>query len=89
LGTKKTLKNPHVPIPKKKTIYRTNKNKTTYIYYTTKAYRNKKGQPTSKVISIGKKDPQTGQFIPNNNYYKLFPNQTTTINPTQNIIKEI
>jgi hypothetical protein len=75
-------------MPEKKIITRTTKNGTQYIYYTLRAYRNKKGQPTSDTISIGKKDPKTGQLIPNRNYYDLFPNQTpTTQTPTTQTIQ--
>lgn len=46
-----------------------------YIQYTVEAYRNKKGQPTSKRVSIGKLDPESGLMIPNNRYYELFNQQ--------------
>lgn len=62
-----------VNMPKRKiyTIIR-GKNNTCYVYYTLRAYRNKKGQPTSDSILIGKKDKETGMLIPNDNYFDLF-----------------
>ena len=64
-----------VPMPEKKIIYRFNqKFNITYVYYTVKAYRNKSGKPTSKVVAIGKKDIESGQLIPNENYFNLFKN---------------
>ena len=46
-----------------------------YIQYVLHAYRNEKGQPTSKRVSIGKLDPETGLMIPNQKYYELFAQQ--------------
>ena len=62
-----------VPLPKKKITYKKGKGDTRYVYYTLRAYRNEKGQPTSDEISIGKLDNATGMLIPNMNYYGLFP----------------
>jgi transposase len=62
-----------VPIPSKRAIFRPNRNGTTYVYFTVKAYRNSKGKPTSQVIAIGKIDSETGKLIPNNHYYDFFP----------------
>jgi len=45
---------------------------TVYIYYTTRAYRNKKGKPTNDRVSIGKLDEATGKLIPNRNYYEVY-----------------
>ncbi|MDR1993151.1 MAG: transposase [Nitrososphaerota archaeon] len=86
-----TLKNKTIPIPEKRITYKKATNGTTYLYYTQRAYRNKKGKPTSDEISIGKKDTKTGNLIPNKNYYNIFqttnPPQTTTQTLTPNNIQ--
>jgi transposase len=46
--------------------------KSIYAYYTTRSYRNKKGNPTSDRVSIGRIDDKTGMLIPNRNYYEVF-----------------
>ena len=51
----------------------------TYVQYTVRAYRNSKGKPTSKRVSIGKLDPVSGQLIPNRRYYELFEEKTQAI----------
>ena len=66
-----------VPIPEKKVIFRKAPNGTIYVYFTIKAYRNKHGKPTSEVVIIGKKDPASGQLIPNTRYYEIFPSNQT------------
>lgn len=43
-----------------------------YVYYTTKAYRNDKGKPTSDSIMIGIEDSETGKLIPNQNFFKVY-----------------
>lgn len=43
-----------------------------YVYYTTKAYRNDKGKPTSDSIMIGIEDSETGKLIPNQNFLKVY-----------------
>lgn len=43
-----------------------------YIQYVLRAYRNEKGQPTSKRVSIGKLDTESGLMIPNQRYYEIF-----------------
>ena len=43
-----------------------------YVYLITKSFRNAKGQPDNKRISIGKLDEESGKLIPNMNYYELF-----------------
>ena len=65
---------PHlrVPMPKKKITYKRGSKGTKYVYYTLRAYRNDKGKPTSDEVSIGKKDLETGELIPNKNYFKYF-----------------
>ena len=62
-----------VIMPEKKvTINSSNAKKIQYVYYTKRAYRNAKGQPTSEKILIGKNDPASGMLIPNKNYYDIF-----------------
>ena len=46
--------------------------KSIYAYYTTRAYRNEKGKPTSDRVSIGRIDEKTGMLIPNRNYYEIY-----------------
>jgi transposase len=60
-----------VPMPTKLVTIRKQKEKQ-YVYYRTRIYRNEKGQPTSDVVLIGRKDPSTGNLIPNSTYYKYF-----------------
>ena len=43
-----------------------------YVYLITKSFRNSKGQPDNKRISIGKLDADSGKLIPNMNYYEHF-----------------
>jgi len=61
-----------VPMPESRALFRLHPNGSTYVYYTVAAYRNKAGNPTSKVKAIGKKDEKTKQLIPNKNYYIIF-----------------
>jgi hypothetical protein len=64
---------PPVAMPEKGVVLRHNKNGTTYVYYTLRAYRNSKGAPTSETALIGKLCPDSGRLIPNKRYYELFP----------------
>ena len=57
------------------------KNGTTYIQYTTRAYRNAKGKPTSDRVAIGKLDDATGMLIPNRNYYEIFEKKDPEYTP--------
>ena len=67
------LSNVKVPIPEKNVYYITRgKNNVCYVYYILKAYGNKKGQPTSDAVIIGKKDSRTKLLIPNDNYFDIF-----------------
>ena len=62
-----------VELPKNKiVIVKSGKNKIKYVYYILKSYRNEKGQPTSKTVSIGKYDETENKLIPNNNFFKYF-----------------
>jgi len=60
-----------VEIPEKGIVLATTGEKT-YVYYTIKAYRNSKGKPTSKRVSIGKYNKDTNKLIPNRNYYEVY-----------------
>ena len=68
-----TLDMAPVPMPNKKITFKKGINGTIYVYYTTRAYRNINGKPTSDEVAIGKKDPNTGMLIPNKKYLELFP----------------
>jgi len=67
------LKDVLVSMPESKVLFREKVDGTTYVYYRTRTYRNKKGQPTNDVVAIGKKDNKTGKLIPNPRYFELFP----------------
>ena len=67
-----SLKDAPVPMPEKRVTFKKQPNGTVYVYYTVRAYRNKRGQPTSDEVAIGKKDMATGELIPNRNYYDIF-----------------
>ena len=88
------LKNLLEPIPTKKITYKKSHGYE-YVYYTTRAYRNKYGKPTSDEVAIGRKDTVTGQLIPNERFYELFPErkqiptQSTASSPTTPQVKEL
>ena len=48
-----------------------------YAYYTVRSYRNSKGKPTSKRVSIGKIEDGTGKLIPNSSYYTDYLKEET------------
>ena len=60
-----------VALPEKG-IVRIKSKERTYIYYTTRAYRNANGKPTSDRVMIGKLDEESGQLIPNRNYFEVY-----------------
>lgn len=60
-----------VELPKNKIIKEKRNNKT-YVYYVLKTYRNEKGQPTNKRVSIGKLDEKNNMLIPNDTFFKYF-----------------
>jgi len=62
-----------VPMPEKKVTYKKGANGAVYVYHTLRAYRNKRGKPTSDEMAIGKKDPATGMLVPNRNYFEKLP----------------
>jgi len=74
------LKNLLEIMPEKRITYKKRKDNV-YVYYTTKAYRNKHGKPTSDEVAIGKKDKLTGRLIPNERFYEFFPERKQI--PTQ------
>ena len=62
-----------VDLPKNKIIIaKSGKNNIKYVYYILKSYRNEKGQPTGKTISIGKYDEEENKLIPNDNFFEIF-----------------
>ena len=68
---------PPVPMPYTRVTYKTGHNRVAYTY-TLRAYRNSKGKPTSDVVAVGKRNPNTGMLIPNGKYHELFPSQEVT-----------
>lgn len=60
-----------VPMPEHGAVKRRMGDKV-YVYYATAVYRNKKGQPTSDRVSIGRYDEESGMLIPNRNYYEVY-----------------
>jgi transposase len=83
-----SLRNKSVDMPKKRITYNKAKNGVIYVYYTTRAYRNKKGKPTNDKVAIGKKDIATGKLIPNTRYYEIFKN-IEPIDPIKTELKSI
>ncbi len=62
-----------VDVPKNRTIIvKSGKSQIKYVYYILKSYRNDKGQPTGKTISIGRYDEENNKLIPNDNFFKYF-----------------
>lgn len=79
--------NLRVPLPIKGIAYkRPKKEGSKYVYFTTASYRDKNGKPTNKRTAIGKLDEASGMLIPNNNYYKFFPD--TSVNFSPNAIQD-
>ena len=67
-----------VDLPKEKIIIvKSGKKQIKYVYYILKSYRNEKGQPTGKTISIGKYDAKENKLIPNDNFFKIFDCEIT------------
>ena len=67
-----------VDVPKEKIfIAKSGKNQIKYVYYILKSYRNEKGQPTGKTISIGKYDEKENKLIPNDNFFEIFDCEIT------------
>jgi transposase len=71
-----------VALPTKKVILK--KIKTSiYVYYNVCSFRNKKGQPSSVQVSIGRLDKSTGKLYPNQRYFDYFPDNKPDYLPTQ------
>jgi transposase len=66
------LRSDPVSMPGKKVTFKKGANGAVYVYRTLRAYRNKRGQPTSDEVAIGKKDPATGMLVPNRTYFELY-----------------
>ena len=64
-------KNVRVPLPENGIVPQKSGN-AIYAYHTVRAYRNKKGNPTSERVSIGRIEEETGMLIPNRNYYEVY-----------------
>ena len=65
-----------VNMPSKGIIRRRGTGQATYIYYVLRAYRNKKGKPTSDTALIGKLADDGKSLIPNTRYFELFSGTT-------------
>ena len=63
--------NVKVPFPEHGCVKRKMGDKV-YVYYAPAVSPNKKGQPTSDRVSIGRFDSETGMLIPNRNYYEVY-----------------
>lgn len=62
-----------VDMPKNKVyVAKSGKSQIKYVYYILKSYRNKKKQPTGKIVSIGRYDELNNKLIPNDNFFKYF-----------------
>ena len=75
-----------VALPLKKVILKRIKG-IAYVYYNESSFRNKKGQPSSIQVSIGRLDQTTGKLYPNQRYFDYFPDQKPDYLPNQTLIK--
>lgn len=66
-----------VDMPTKKIYKQKRYSDKIYVYFITKAYRNKNGKPTSSSVMIGMEDKETGKLIPNNNFFKIYDCEIT------------
>jgi transposase len=74
------MENIAIPMPEKRITFKKAPSGTEYAYYTTRAYRNKHGKPTSEQVAVGKKDSITGGLFPNRRYYEIFHEKQTMKN---------
>jgi transposase len=75
-----------VDLPKEGiTIRRSGKYQT--VYKVTSAYRNYKGQPTSKRVTIGKMDDESGKLIPNDKYWQYYGDTAIEILPSYDSVR--
>ncbi|MDR2367551.1 MAG: hypothetical protein LBF58_05475 [Deltaproteobacteria bacterium] len=63
-----------VPLPASGVSRKKGKNDVTYIYLVLRSYRDPAGKPKANEVSIGKLDRDTGDLIPNKNYYAYCAN---------------
>jgi len=77
-----------VPMPEKGITIRGSGSRR-YVYKVTRAYRNKKGQPTSDRKQVGRLDEATGMLIPNDNYWELCVNGPIEILPAFDSIRSV
>lgn len=68
-----------VDMPEKKIYKQKRYGDKIYVYFTTKAYRNKDGKPTSDSIMIGMEDIETGMLIPNQNFFEVYDCEVTIV----------
>jgi transposase len=66
------------PMPSKKVSFKKQKDYL-YVYYVTRSYRNKHGNPTCDEVMIGKKCSKTGHLIPNPKYFEFFPERIAIV----------
>ncbi len=66
-----SLKGLLVPLLTSKNILRPS-GKYKYVYYTLRAYKNDKGQPSSETVCFGRLDSNPKLMIPNDKYYEYF-----------------
>ena len=74
----KRRENPPVEMPAKTTVKKA-ANGTVYVYFTTRAYRNAQGKPTSDEAAIGKLAPDGVSLVPNQRYYEFFERERPII----------
>ena len=63
---------------------------TTYVFEAIAQWDHEKQQSRQKRIYIGKKDPETGTFVPNKKYYELYGHDTDTAGiQTSTVVKSV
>jgi hypothetical protein len=60
-----------------------------YVYKVTSSYRDEKGHPTNKRISIGRLDEKSGKLVPNDNYWLHYGESSVEILPEYNSIRSV
>lgn len=60
-----------------------------YVYKVISTYRDEKGQPTNKRISIGRLDKKSGMLVPNDNYWLHYGESTIEVLPEYNSVRSI
>ncbi|MDR2198697.1 MAG: transposase [Deltaproteobacteria bacterium] len=74
------LRNPPVPMPAKYKAIKKGANGVKYVYHVTKSYV-LEGKRKYDCVCIGKMDEDTGMLIPNQEYYKFYPENTEKSSP--------